>query len=383
MPQSQTLQETLKSVLESVSASLKAPVARTDVEIDLRSEHIRMGEMASSNWFADVLRHAYDDVLCLKGCGGADAVFICAGTLRGDSVYGPGNITLGNIMEILPFEDSLVVLELDGETIWAALEAGVAKWPAQEGRFPAVSGFRVVWDSRRPPGQRVLSVHLDPETSESTIDTPIRAPGEDTPTKSATINASQDPADEVKREKGGRMYKVVMREYLAGGHDGYDMLKGNKYLIEEEGGQMMSAIVRKYLLGSRFVNRMSRLAKENALSQTFMQAGTEAIVQRERRRSQRLRDPKIHWKLAASLVIKSIRSKRHYQENLSIPQVEHMSEVDCFDGEKMRREWGSSQAKGGQGEDGQQGTNSRITDEDDLLLIHPVLDGRFKDISRA
>jgi len=45
------------------------------------------------------------------------------------------------------------------------------------------------------------------------------------------------------------MYRVVMREYLAGGHDGYVMFKGNKYLIEEEGGQMMSAVVRKYLLG--------------------------------------------------------------------------------------------------------------------------------------
>ena len=44
-----------------------------------------------------------------------------------------GNITLGDIMEILPFEDSLVVLELDGETIWAALEAGLGTWPAHEG----------------------------------------------------------------------------------------------------------------------------------------------------------------------------------------------------------------------------------------------------------
>ena len=57
-----------------------------------------------------------------------------------DSDFGPladikdvGNITLGDIMEILPFEDSLVVLELDGETIWAALEAGLGTWPAQEG----------------------------------------------------------------------------------------------------------------------------------------------------------------------------------------------------------------------------------------------------------
>lgn len=44
-----------------------------------------------------------------------------------------GNITLGDIMEILPFEDPLVVLELDGEAIWAALESSLETWPSQEG----------------------------------------------------------------------------------------------------------------------------------------------------------------------------------------------------------------------------------------------------------
>jgi len=146
---------------------------------------------------------------------------------------------------------------------------------------------------------------------------------------------------------------------------------------------MMSTIVRKYLLGSRFVNRMSRLVKENALDQTFMQAGTEVIVQRERRRSQRLEHPgKMHWKLAASLVIKSIRSKRHYQENLSVAQVEHMSEVDCFDGGKMRRDWGAPRVKEAM-EKSQDETSPSTTDEKDLLQIHPVLDGRFKDVARG
>ena len=42
-------------------------------------------------------------------------------------------------MEILPFEDSIVVLELDGSTIHKAFEAGLSKWPAQEGY-----GFRLV-----------------------------------------------------------------------------------------------------------------------------------------------------------------------------------------------------------------------------------------------
>lgn len=87
----------------------------------------------------------------MKGCGGSDGVLICAGTIRGDSTYGPGNvcvvsvyaeainclktgnIALGDILEILPWEDPIVVLEIDGETLWNALEASLATWPAQEG----------------------------------------------------------------------------------------------------------------------------------------------------------------------------------------------------------------------------------------------------------
>lgn len=125
---------------------------------------------------------------------------------------------------------------------------------------------------------------------------------------------------------------------------------------------------------------MSRLGKESALSRTFIQPETELIVQRERERSQRLQNPgKMHWKLATSLVIKSIRSKKHYQANLSVTQVEHMSEVDCFDGETVRRKWGASPPEGTA--DG--GADSHATDEEDLLQIYPVLDGRLKDIARV
>ena len=134
-------------------------------------------------------------------------------------------------------------------------------------RFPVISGFRVVWDSRRPPGQRVISVHLDPEISESTADTPTYTPDEATPAQSAAVDASNNSIDEVKRENGGRMYKVVMREYLAGGHDGYDMLKGNKYLIEEEGGQIMSAIVRKYLLGKPVAGQSPTITETGHIAQ--------------------------------------------------------------------------------------------------------------------
>jgi len=130
---SERLAKLLEKLLSKVGSSLKAPIGKTEVELDCRSAIVRTNESAAGNWFADVLRHAYDGALCMKGCGGSDGVFICGGTIRGDSVYGPGNITVGDILEILPFEDPIVVLELDGETIWAALEAALSTFPAQEG----------------------------------------------------------------------------------------------------------------------------------------------------------------------------------------------------------------------------------------------------------
>ena len=45
------------------------------------------------------------------------------------------------------------------------------------------------------------------------------------------------------------MYKIVTREYMAEGHDGYEALKGCKHLIDDENGKLMSALVRQYLLG--------------------------------------------------------------------------------------------------------------------------------------
>lgn len=49
------------------------------------------------------------------------------------SAFLPGIITIGDILEILPFEDSIVVLEIDGATLWDALESSLKTWPAQEG----------------------------------------------------------------------------------------------------------------------------------------------------------------------------------------------------------------------------------------------------------
>jgi 5'-nucleotidase len=49
-----------------------------------------------------------------------------------------------------------------------------------------------------------------------------------------------------------KVYRIVTREYMAAGHDGYDALKDKPYLIDDENGVIMSSIVRRYLLGQFF-----------------------------------------------------------------------------------------------------------------------------------
>ncbi|KAG2020525.1 flagellar associated protein [Coprinopsis cinerea AmutBmut pab1-1] len=333
----------LEKLLSSVSSTLKAPVCKSTVLLDLRGHHIRTTESAAGNWFADIIRPAYDDTLAMNGCEGADGVFICAGTLRGDSTYGPGVITLGDILEILPFEDPAIVIEMDGETLWEALEAGLSKWPAQEGRFPVISGFKVTWDSRREPGNRVTGVWLQVENVDK--------------------NQSHGHVDHVpvEKTKEGRKYRIVTREYLADGHDGYDVLKRCKRLVDEECGVLVSAIVRKYLLGSHYVNKMIRLKSVpngDVIHPKLRLALSEESSSKAR----------IQWR---NVVHKVINRKpfAHYRHQQNVPAVQHMSSVDAFDGSGARK--------------GEPCPYAEKETTQDLLVISPEIDGRLKDEARS
>ncbi len=119
-PSSPSFERLLSSLLSSVSSTLSKPVCFTLRPLDARSEVVRTRETGLGNWVADVLMHAYAESLMEGGKNGrtdlvekdgkdelernrdakgrADAVIICGGTLRGDSQYGPGRITLGDIL---------------------------------------------------------------------------------------------------------------------------------------------------------------------------------------------------------------------------------------------------------------------------------------------
>ena len=109
-----------------------------------------------------------------------------------------------------------------------------------------ISGFRVSWDSRHPPGQRVLGVWLQEEEADHVSNASVES-GVSTP-------ALKD-GEAISRDDTKPVYKVLTREYMAQGYDGFTPLKGNKYLIDDESGQITSTVVRKYLLGRSLISR--------------------------------------------------------------------------------------------------------------------------------
>jgi 5'-nucleotidase len=107
----------------------------------------------------------------------ADAVIVNSGTFRSDTLHPAGNFTFGDLKAILPFLDTIVVIQCTGmvkdvhvyskqngkknffylgEEIHRALENSVSQYPKLEGRFAQVAGLKYVFDPRKPSGQRVI-----------------------------------------------------------------------------------------------------------------------------------------------------------------------------------------------------------------------------------
>ena len=108
-----------------------------------------------------------------------------------------------------------------------------------------ITGFRVSWNSRRPPGQRVLGVWLLEDQADD-----VSVVSNDTDFSTSALK----DGEAISRDDTKPKYKILTREYMAQGHDGFTPLSGNKYLIDDESGQITSTVVRKYLLGPSVIN---------------------------------------------------------------------------------------------------------------------------------
>ena len=170
-------------------AELAKTVGSTRVALDARSKENRTRETNAGNFITDAFRKVT----------AADVGFMNGGSVRADSIIGPGKLTQRDLLSMLPFKNKLVKIEVSGATLRAALEHGVSRSAedSEPGAFPHVSGVQYTFDASRAPGSRIVE---------------------------ARVNGL--PLD------NARKYTLTSTTFVAlDGGDGYSMFKGSKVII--------------------------------------------------------------------------------------------------------------------------------------------------------
>ena len=188
---------------KQLDEKLNITVGKTNVELDSQRGSVRTGEAVWGNVIADAIRASV----------GAGASLTNGGGIRGDRIYEAGStLTRRDVLTELPFGNVVVLLELSGADLLAALENGVARVEDKAGRFPHVSGIKFVYDPSAPKGSRIVSVSVGGK-----------------------------PLD------NSGSYRIATNDYIAGGGDGYAALKKGKVIIGVAGGPLMATVVMDHI----------------------------------------------------------------------------------------------------------------------------------------
>ncbi len=139
----------------------------------------RQVECSAGNLIADAMLERVKDQ-------GIDIAFMNSGGIRADIDSGP--ITKGEVLTVLPFQNTLSTFQITGQTMIDALENGVSEHADVAGRFPQVAGMSYTFDLSKDIGSRISNVMVG--------DAPI------------------DPA---------KVYGVVSNNFIRNGGDGYAM----------------------------------------------------------------------------------------------------------------------------------------------------------------
>src|SRR5690606_38609206 len=100
----------------------------------------------------------YDAVLDRVKDQGVTIVFTNSGGLRAS--IDQGKVTMGDVLTVLPFQNTIATFKLDGSDIVAALENGASQLEEGAGRFAQVAGLKYAFDRSKPAGSRISDVQV-------------------------------------------------------------------------------------------------------------------------------------------------------------------------------------------------------------------------------
>jgi 5'-nucleotidase/UDP-sugar diphosphatase len=186
-------------------------VAETTAMIDGSRESCRARECEMGNLISDAILDRVKDQ-------GVTIVFQNGGGIRAS--IDQGVVTMGEVLTVLPFQNTLATFQLSGKDIVASLEAGVSEIEEGKGKFPQVSGLKYSFDkSVAANAGRVKSVEV-------------------------MDGGAWKPIDEAK------VYTVATNNYVRQGGDGYKLFASNATNAYDY-GPSLEQVVADYLAKNR------------------------------------------------------------------------------------------------------------------------------------
>ncbi|HBQ35246.1 MAG TPA: multifunctional 2',3'-cyclic-nucleotide 2'-phosphodiesterase/5'-nucleotidase/3'-nucleotidase [Rhodobacteraceae bacterium] len=169
------LAQPLEEIRQKVVASAAGP-------IDGNRDNCRVKECEMGNLVADAMLARVKDQ-------GISIAIANSGGIR--SSLEAGKVTMGDVLGVLPFQNTLSTFQIKGAGVIAALENGVSQVEEVKGRFPQVAGIKFTWDPSVAPNEgRIVQVMVADGDSWAAIDP-------------------------------DKVYGVVTNDYVRGGGDGY------------------------------------------------------------------------------------------------------------------------------------------------------------------
>ena len=131
---------------------LKAKVVGEATEgIDGDRKNCRAKECSMGNLIAEAMLDRVKDQ-------GVTIAIQNGGGVRASIDAGP--VTMGEVLTVLPFQNTIATFQIAGADLVAALENGLSQLEEGAGRFPQVAGMKYSFDPKKPAGSRVISVEV-------------------------------------------------------------------------------------------------------------------------------------------------------------------------------------------------------------------------------
>lgn len=177
-------------------------VAQAAKEIIGAKDRCRAGECEMGNLIADAMLERVKSQ-------GIQVAIQNGGGIRAS--IDAGEVTMGEILTVLPFQNTLSTFEVSGAVLLDALENGASKIEEGAGRFPQVAGISFSVDKNAAPGSRISNVTIGGKALDPSV-----------------------------------TYGVVSNNYVRNGGDGYVMFKtaSNAY----DFGPDLADVVAEYMI---------------------------------------------------------------------------------------------------------------------------------------